>query len=29
VCGIAAVKGENCLWDCCGTVSKLVVGLML
>jgi len=23
VCGIAAVKGANCVWDCCCTVSKL------
>jgi len=29
MCGIAAVKGANCVWDSCCTGSNLVVGLLL
>ena len=29
ICRIPAVKEANCVWDCCCTGSKLVVGLLL
>ena len=29
MCGIAALKEANCVWDCFCTGSKLVVGVLL
>ena len=29
VCGVIAVKGAMCVWDCCCRGSKLCVGLLL